>query len=160
MRDLNVIPFFGASGGRWEFRVVNTSDNRGTGLGNGGNNLASLLLGVPNVVQVRPLLLNYDYRWKSGAAVCAERLEGETESDAQSWLALLAAVSAREKNNLQGVFPTRHHADHRPSPMRNAGPQLRAWVSPATAPIPSYVPTQCNVPGISLSPVGEDARDI
>ena len=65
---LNVIPFFGASGGRWEFRVVNTSDNRGTGVGNGGNNLASLLLGVPNVVQVRPLLLNYDYRWKAAAA--------------------------------------------------------------------------------------------
>ena len=59
--NLDVIPFFGASGGRWEFRVVNTSDNRGTGLGNGGNNMASLLLGVPNVVQVRPLLQEYQY---------------------------------------------------------------------------------------------------
>jgi len=44
LAHLNVIPFFGASGGRWEFRVLNTSDNRGTNVANGGNNLASMLL--------------------------------------------------------------------------------------------------------------------
>src|SRR5215475_8585030 len=65
---LNVTPFFAASGGRWEFRTVNTSNNRGTGLANGGNDLASFLLGVPNTVPIRPLLFDYNYRWNSAAA--------------------------------------------------------------------------------------------
>src|SRR2546425_11247084 len=50
---LTVTPFFAASGGRWQFRVVNTSNNRSTGINNGGNEFASLLLGVPNAVDTR-----------------------------------------------------------------------------------------------------------
>jgi hypothetical protein len=38
---LNVIPSFAASGGRWSFRVLNTSNNRSTNLGNGGNPYAT-----------------------------------------------------------------------------------------------------------------------
>src|SRR5205085_1365826 len=45
---LNAVPFFAASGGRWQFRTVNTSNNRSTGLTNGGNDYASFLIGVPN----------------------------------------------------------------------------------------------------------------
>jgi hypothetical protein len=66
---LNVIPFFGASGGRWDFRVVQTSNNRGTGTANGGDPFASYLLGVPNLVLTRPVLITYYYRWNSGAAL-------------------------------------------------------------------------------------------
>src|SRR2546430_9242979 len=40
---LTVTPFFAASGGRWQFRVVNSSNNRSTGITNGGNEFASLL---------------------------------------------------------------------------------------------------------------------
>src|SRR6266404_4119200 len=61
---LNVVPFFAAAGGRWQFRTVNTSNNRGTGLTNGGNDLASFLLGVPNMVDIRPALYSYYYQWK------------------------------------------------------------------------------------------------
>src|SRR5581483_844372 len=60
---LTATPFFGASGGRWQFRVLNTSNNRSTNAVNGGNQIASLLEGVPNSVDVRPLILDYDYRW-------------------------------------------------------------------------------------------------
>jgi hypothetical protein len=72
-RDLNdsrltATPFFAASGGRWQFRVVNTSNNRSTTITNGGNEIASLLIGVPNSVDVRPLIFDYDYRWKGVAA--------------------------------------------------------------------------------------------
>src|SRR5437764_1243447 len=65
---LTATPFFAASGGRWQFRVVNTSSNRSTTITNGGNEIASLLIGVPNSVDVRPLIFDYDYRWKSVAA--------------------------------------------------------------------------------------------
>src|SRR5256886_2313166 len=40
---LTVTPFFAASGGRWQFRVLNSSNNRSTGITNGGNEFASLL---------------------------------------------------------------------------------------------------------------------
>src|SRR5438876_1483856 len=58
---LTATPFFAASGGRWDFRVVNTSNTRGTNANNGGNTVASVLLGVPNSVDVRPLIFDYDY---------------------------------------------------------------------------------------------------
>lgn len=54
--QLQVIPFFAASGGRWQFRTVNTSNNCGTGDTNGGNDLGSFLLGVPNNQDFRPAL--------------------------------------------------------------------------------------------------------
>ena len=36
---LTATPFFAASGGRWQFRVVNTSSNRSTTTANGGNQI-------------------------------------------------------------------------------------------------------------------------
>ena len=66
---LNVIPFFGASGGRWDFRVTQTNfTGSGTGVANGGNSFASYLLGIPNVILQRPVLIPYYYRWNSAAA--------------------------------------------------------------------------------------------
>ena len=59
--QLQVIPFFAGSGGRWNFRTVNTSNNRGTGTANGGNSLASFLIGVPNAEDFRPALFTYNY---------------------------------------------------------------------------------------------------
>src|SRR2546426_839037 len=67
---LTATPFFAASGGRWDFRVLQTSRNRTANdpNTNGGNPVASVLLGTPNSVDIRPLIADYDYRWKSGAA--------------------------------------------------------------------------------------------
>ncbi|MEZ5426846.1 MAG: carboxypeptidase regulatory-like domain-containing protein [Pyrinomonadaceae bacterium] len=101
---LNVVPFFGASGGRWEFRVVNTSSNRSTSLGNGGNNLASLLLGVPNAVQVRPVLLNYDYDWKGGAGFIQNDWKVRPNLSLNLGLRYSLQFPRTEKNDLQGVF--------------------------------------------------------
>jgi hypothetical protein len=106
LSQLSVIPFFGASGGRWEFRTVNTSDNRSTALADGGNNLASLLLGVPNAVQVRPLLLNYYYYWKSGAVFA----QNDWKVKRNLTLNLVRSLQfSPEKNNLRG-HQDRHHA--------------------------------------------------
>jgi hypothetical protein len=101
---LNVIPFFGASGGRWEFRTVNSSNNRSTNVANGGNNLASLLIGVPNAVQVRPLLLNYDYRWKAGAGFVQNDWKIKPNLTLNLGLRYSLQMPRTEKNDLQGVF--------------------------------------------------------
>ncbi len=154
---LSVIPFFGASGGRWEFRVVNTSDNRGTGVGNGGNNMASLLLGVPNVVQVRPLLINYDYRWKSGALFVQNDWKVKPNLTVNLGLRYSLQYPRVEKNNLQGVF----RPDlARPQTLTDA--QRRATATglgiPTTAPIPSYVPTTVLLPPFAFSGRGGRSR--
>ena len=101
---LNTIPFFAASGGRWTFRQVNTSNNRSTNVANGGNPFASLLIGVPNDVDVRPLLLNYDYRWKSGAAFVQNDWKVRPNFTLNLGLRYSLQFPRYEKNNLQGVF--------------------------------------------------------
>lgn len=154
---LNVIPFFGASGGRWEFRVINTSDNRGTAVANGGNNLASLLLGIPNQVQVRPLLLNYDYRWKSGAAFVQNDWKIRSNLTLNLGLRYSLQYPRTEKNDLQGVF--------RPDLARTqvlTEAQRRATATglgiATTAPIPASVPTSVLLPPFAFAGRGGRSR--
>jgi hypothetical protein len=101
---LNVIPFFAASGGRWNFRTVNTSRNRGTANADGGTPFASLLLGVPNNVDLRPLLLNYDYGWKSGAVFVQNDWKVKPNLTLNLGLRYSLQLPRTEKNDLQGVF--------------------------------------------------------
>lgn len=154
---LNVIPFFGASGGRWEFRTVNTSSNRSTALANGGANLASLLIGVPNTVQVRPLLLNYDYRWKSGAAFVQNDWRVRPNLTINLGLRYSLQYPRTEKNDLQGVF--------RPDLAQTVtltDAQRRATATglgvPTTSPIPDYVPTTVDIPPFAFSGEGGRSR--
>jgi hypothetical protein len=154
---LNVIPFFGASGGRWEFRTVNTSSNRSTNLANGGANLASLLLGVPNTVQVRPLLLNYDYRWKSGAVFVQNDWRVKPNLTINLGLRYSLQYPRVEKNDLQGVF--------RPDLSQTVAltaAQRRATATglgiAATAPIPSYVPSEVLLPPFAFAGRGGRSR--
>lgn len=154
---LNIVPFFGASGGRWEFRTVNTSNNRSTTAANGGANLASLLLGVPNAVQVRPLLLNYDYRWKSGAAFVQNDWRVRPNLTINLGLRYSLQYPRTEKNNLQGVF--------RPDLSRTVtltDAQRRATATglgvPTGSPIPSYVPTTVQIPPFAFSGRGGRSR--
>lgn len=156
---LNVIPFFGASGGRWEFRTLNTSNNRGTGLTNGGNNLASLLLGVPNAVQVRPLLLNYDYRWKGGALFAQNDWRVRPNLTVNLGFRYSLQYPRTEKNNLQGVF--------RPDLAQNVtltDAQRRATATglgiPTTSAIPDYVPTTVQLPAFAFAGRGGRSRFI
>ena len=101
---LTATPFFAASGGRWDFRVVNTSNNRSTTAGNGGNTVASVLIGVPNSVDVRPLILDYDYRWKSGAAFVQNDWRVRPNLTLNLGLRYALQLPREEKHNLQGVF--------------------------------------------------------
>ena len=154
---LNVIPFFGASGGRWEFRVVNTSDNRGTGVGNGGNNLASLLLGVPNTVQVRPLLLNYDYRWRSGSAFVQNDWKVRPNLTVNLGLRYALQFPRVEKHDLQGSFRT-----DITQTVTLTDAQRRATATglgiATTAPIPSTVPTTITIPAFAFAGRGGRSR--
>ncbi|HET6976417.1 MAG TPA: TonB-dependent receptor [Pyrinomonadaceae bacterium] len=154
---LNVIPFFGASGGRWEFRVVNTSDNRGTGVANGGNNLASMLLGVPNVVQVRPLLLNYDYRWKSSAAFVQHDWKARPNLTLNLGLRYQLQYPRTEKNDLQGSF--RPDLSQR---VTLTDAQRRATATglgvATNQPIPATVPTSVLLPPFAFAGRGGRSR--
>ena len=156
---LNVVPFFGASGGRWEFRTVNSSNNRSTTAANGGANLASLLIGVPNAVQVRPLLLNYDYRWKSGALFVQNDWRVRPNLTLNLGLRYALQYPRTEKNDLQGVF--------RPDlgqTVTLTDAQRRATATglgiAATAPIPSYVPTTALIPPFAFAGQGGRSRYI
>ena len=156
---LNVIPFFAASGGRWQFRVLNTSNNRSTGLANGGNPLASFLLGVPNQVDVRPLLLNYDYRWKSAAGFVQNDWKVRHNLTMNLGFRYSLQYPRIEKNDLQGVF--------RPDLAQTVtltDAQRRATATglgvATTAPIPSYVPTTVNIPPFAFAGRGGRSRYI
>jgi hypothetical protein len=137
-------PFFAASGGRWQFRVVNTSSNRSTTTNNGGNEIASLLIGVPNSVDVRPVILDYDYRWKSIAFFAQNDWKVRPNLTLNLGLRYSLQLPREEKHNLQGAFRT---------DLTQAFPlsdtQRRALATnlgvPAAATIPSSIPTSVNI---------------
>lgn len=147
---LTVTPFFAASGGRWDFRVVNTSSNRSTNVSNGGNTIASVLLGVPNSVDLRPLILDYDYRWKSVAAFVQNDWKVRPNFTLNLGLRYSLEFPRYEKHNLQGIF----RPDlAQPFPLTDA--QRRALATnlgvAATAPIPDYVPRTVNIPPFAFA---------
>ena len=106
---LNVIPFFAASGGRYDFRTGVTSNNQNnstqtSNLTNGGNPLASLLLGVPSSIALRPTLISYNYNWKSYAGFVQNDWKIRPNLTLNLGLRYSVAMPRTEKNNLQGIF--------------------------------------------------------
>lgn len=102
---LNVAPFFGASGGRWDFRVLQTNSNpSSTSSSTGGNPFASYLLGIPNQIAVRPLLMNYYYRWNSAAAFIQNDWKVKPNLTLNLGVRYDLQLPRTEKNNLQGSF--------------------------------------------------------
>jgi hypothetical protein len=161
---LAVTPFFAASGGRWDFRVVQTSNNRSTGTANGGNTIASLLIGTPNAVAFRPILLDYDYRWKSGAAFVQNDWKLRPNLTINLGLRYSLQYPRSEKNNLQGVFrpdlavtQTMTQAERR---IAAIGLGLVAANSPADVAIPSIVPTTVKIPPFAFSGRGGRSKYI
>jgi hypothetical protein len=158
---LTVTPFFAAAGGRWQFRVVNTSLDRGTAVTSGGNEIASLLLGVPNVADVRPILLDYDYRWKGGAAFVQNDWKVRPNLTLNLGLRYSLQYPRYEKHNLQGVF----RPDLAQSfPLTDA--QRRTLASnigvavAAAAPIPDIIPASVLVPPFAFSGSGGRSKYI
>src|SRR5438067_3033468 len=141
---LTATPFFAASGGRWQFRVVNTSSNRSTTTANGGNQIASLLIGVPNSVDLRPALFDYDYRWKSGALFVQNDWKVRPNLTLNLGLRYSLQYPREEKHNLQGVFrPDLAQA------VALTDAQRRALATnlgvPAAAALPDLVPTSIKI---------------
>jgi hypothetical protein len=154
---LNAVPFFAASGGRWQFRTVNTSNNRGTGLPNGGNDLASFLIGVPNAQDFRPVLLSYYYQWLSGAAFVQNDWKVKPNLTLNLGLRYSLQLPRTEKNNLQGVF--------RPDLAQTVvmtDTQRRAIATASgvatTAAIPDYVPLNAVIPAFAFAGRGGRSR--
>ncbi|MEP6900866.1 MAG: carboxypeptidase regulatory-like domain-containing protein [Actinomycetota bacterium] len=161
---LNAVPFFAASGGRWQFRTVNTSNNRSTSLPNGGNDLASFLIGVPNQEDFRPILLSYYYQWLSGAAFVQNDWKIKPNLTLNLGLRYSLQLPRTEKNDLQGVFR----------------PDLAQTVTLTTAPtatalsqrgqiaiasgvvagsaIPDFVPTTAVIPAFAFAGRGGRSR--
>jgi hypothetical protein len=101
---LNVIPFFGAAGGRYDFRVIQTSSNATTTSGAGGNSFASFLLGVPNQALVRTTLIPYYYRWNDAAAFVQNDWKVRPNLTVNLGLRYSLEFPRTEKYNHQGVF--------------------------------------------------------
>jgi hypothetical protein len=154
---LNVTPFFGAAGGRWDFRVLNTSNNRGTAASAGGITWASYLLGVPNAVQARPVLIPYYYRWESSAGFVQNDWKVKPNLTVNLGLRYGLQLPRTEKYNRQGVF--------RPDLAQTVAltdAQRRAVATglgvATTAAIPSTVPTSVLVPPFAYSGRGGRSR--
>jgi hypothetical protein len=159
---LTVTPFFAASGGRWQFRALNTDLNRGNApRTSGGNALASLLLGVPNIADVRPALIDYDYRWKSGAAFVQNDWKVRPNLTLNLGLRYSLQYPRTEKHNLQGVF----RPDLAQSfPLTDA--QRRTLATnvglgvAASQPVPATIPSSVLVPPFAFSGRGGRSRYI
>ena len=147
---LTSTPFFAASGGRWDFRVVNTSNNRSTNANNGGNTVASVLIGVPNSVDLRPVIFDYDYRWKSVGAFVQNDWRIRSNVMLNLGLRYSLQLPREEKHNLQGVF---REDLAQAFPLTTA--QRRTLANnlgvPAAAAIPDSVPTAANVVPFAFS---------
>lgn len=154
---LNAVPFFAASGGRWQFRTVNTSNNRGTGLPNGGNDLASFLIGVPNAVDFRPVLLSYYYQWLSGAAFVQNDWKIKPNLTLNLGLRYSLQLPRTEKNDLQGVFrPDLAQTVTLTETQRRAIATASGVLTSAA--IPDYVPTTAAIPAFAFAGRGGRSR--
>ena len=157
---LNVTPFFAASGGRWDFRVLNTSNNRTTNASAGGNTWASYLLGVPNSILARPVLIPYYYRWNSGAAFIQNDWKVKPNLTVNMGLRYALQLPRTEKYNRQGVFrPDLTQSVTLDAAQRRAtaiGLGLLAANAPANAAIPALVPTTVLIPAFAYA--GRDGR--
>ena len=165
--QLAVTPFFAGSGGRWQFRRLQTNNspagvpnnNNLNGTNNGGNSLASLLIGVPNLVAYRPALFNYDYQWDSYAAFVQN--DWKVRSNLTLNLGLRYAVQEprTEEHDQQGVFRPDLAVSQTLTDAQRRAIATAAGVL-TTDPIPSYVPTAASIVPFAFSGQGGRSRHI
>ena len=159
---LEVTPFFAASGGRWGFRRIQTNRNITTGQNNnadGGNSLASFLIGVPNVVAFRPVLFTYNYEWDSYALFLQNDWKVKPNFTLNLGLRYALQMPRTEDNNLQGVFRPDLTINQTLTDAQRREIATAAGVLAAN-PIPDYVPTSAAIVPFAFSGRGGRSRHI
>ena len=158
---LQSTPFFAASGGRWNFRrfQTNSSPTGATTPASGGNALASMLIGVPNVVAFRPTLLTYNYQWDSYAAFVQNDWRVRPNLSLNLGVRYAVQMPRTEKNNMQGVFRPDLAVSQVLTDTQRRAIATAAGVQ-ATDPIPSYVPTDAKIVPFAFSGRGGRDRNI
>ena len=164
---LAVTPFFAASGGRWQFRRIQTNNspagvtgnNNLNGNGNGGNSLASLLIGVPNLVAYRPVLFNYNYQWDSFAAFVQNDWKLRSNLTLNLGMRYSVQMPRTEDDNQQGVFRPDLAVSQTLTDAQRRAIATAAGVL-AADPIPSYVPTTASIVPFAFSGEGGRSRHI
>lgn len=164
---LAVTPFFAGSGGRWQFRRLQTNNSPGgvpgnsnlNGNNNGGNNLASFLIGVPNGVDTRPSLSTYNYQWDSAAFFVQNDWKIKPNLTLNLGLRYALQKPRTEDNNLQGVFRPDLAVDQPYTDVQRRAIATAAGVV-ATDPIPSYIPTSTKIVPFAFSGLGGRSREI
>lgn len=164
---LEVTPFFAASGGRWRFRRLQTNNSPAGVPGNnnlntpanGGNSVASFLLGVPNQIAFRPALFNYNYQWDSYNAFVQNDWKIRPNFTLNLGLRYAVQMPRTEDDNQQGVFRPDLAVSQTLTEAQRRGIATAAGVL-ATDPIPSYVPTTAQVVPFAFSGRGGRSRHI
>lgn len=165
---LKVTPFFGASGGRYDFRSVQTSLDRTAITANagarGGNPFASFLLGTPNVVLIRPVLQEYNYRWDSGAAFVQNDWKVSQNLTLNLGMRYSLQLPRIEENNLQGVLRPDLSQNRTLTQAQRVATAIGLGFLPANAPVtsvvPASVPTTVLVPAFAFAGQGGRSRYI
>ena len=157
---LTVTPFFAASGGRWDFRVLQTSNNRSTGVNNGGNTVASTTDRDAELGRPAPAHTRLRLPLEEWCGVRAERLESPPEPHAQPRAPLLAPVpSLRARTTFRASFrpDLTQSFTLTDAQRRTAGDKPGV---PAASPIPNFVPTAVTTPAFAFSGRGGRSRYI
>ncbi len=157
--QLQVVPFFAASGGRWNFRTLNTSSDRGATTGSGGNSLASFLIGVPNGEDYRPALFTYNYQWNSYAFFVQNDWKVRPNLTVNLGLRYSLQPPRTEASNLQGVFRPDLAIDQTLTDAQRRSIATSSGVL-TTDPIPSYVPTTTKIIPFAFAGQGGRGRGI
>lgn len=171
---LKVTPFFAGSGGRWRFRRIQTNNspagvpnnNNLNGVGNGGNTLASFLLGVPNQVAFRPALFNYNYQWDSYAAFVQNDWKIRPNFTLNLGVRYAVQMPRTEDDNLQGVFrpdlaEERDLTDNGTAVNTTERGRIALAAGVVTgAEIPDYIPTTAKIVPFAFSGRGGRSKHI
>jgi Carboxypeptidase regulatory-like domain len=159
--QLQVTPFFSASGGRWQFRRIQTNRSpAGTNdNASGGNSLASLLIGVAQQADARPAINTYNYQWDSAAFFVQNDWKVKPNFTLNLGLRYSLQLPRTEANNLQGVFRPDLATSQALTDAQRRAIATSAGVL-ATDPIPSYVPTSTKIVPFAFSGRGGRSKSL